>query len=240
MSRPDPSAQVRVLYRDADLLVLDKPSGLPTTRPDPGPSLVSVARGLDPDATRLHPSSRLDVEVTGVVTFARTERATAHLLQARELGRYTRGYLALVARAPGSEQGEWNAAIGIDPRDRTLRRVADASATSAKPARTSYRVMWQRSGCAALWLQPHTGRTHQLRVHAAHAGSPIYGDRAYGGAQRLVLSDGRAVAARRTLLHCARVTIPALEGGQALVLEAPVPDDMLGFARAVGVTLEPG
>lgn len=238
MPRPDPSARARVLHRDEHLLVLDKPSGLPTTRPDRGPSLVAVAHALDPDAPRLHPSSRLDVEVTGVVTFARTERATAHLLRAREQGRYARGYLALVARAPEPEQGAWSASIGIDPRDRTLRRVVEESRAGAKPARTSYRVLWERPGCAALWLQPHTGRTHQLRVHAAHAGCPIYGDRAYGGAQRLVLTDGSAIAARRTLLHCARVTIPALDGDEPLVLEAPVPDDMLSFARAVGVTLE--
>ncbi len=238
MTRPDPSASVRVVYRDHHLLVLDKPSGLPTTRPDPGPSLVSVARALDPDAARLHPSSRLDVEVTGVVTFARTEFATNHLLRAREEGRYTRAYLALVARAPEPEQGEWRSAIGLDPRDRTLRRVVDEEAAGAKPAHTSYRVLWQRPGCAALILQPHTGRTHQLRVHAAHVGCPIYGDRAYGGAQRLVLSDGSAIAARRALLHCARVSIPGWDGDAPIILEAKVPEDMLSFARAAGATLE--
>lgn len=227
-------APPRVLYRDAHLLVLDKPSGLPTTRPDPGPSLVRAARELDPDAPRLHPSSRLDVEVTGVVTFARTERATAHLLAVREAGRYERGYLALAARAPEPPSGEWSAAIGIDPRDRTLRRVAADAAAGSKPARSGYRVLWQRPGCAALWLEPRTGRTHQLRVHAAHAGSPIYGDRAYGGASRLVLPDGSVIAARRTLLHCARVRVPAVEGDTLLVLQAELPADMLAFARAAG------
>lgn len=238
MSRPDPSAQVRVLHRDADFLVLDKPSGLPTTRPDSGTSLVAVAYELDPDAPRLHPSSRLDVEVTGVVTFARTERATAHLLAMRGQGRYARCYVALVARAPVPASGSWQHAIGVDPRDRTLRRVVQDGAAGSKPALTDYRVLWERPGCTALCFTPHTGRTHQLRVHTAHAGSPIYGDRAYGGALRLVLPDGSVVAARRTLLHCARVVIPALEGTEPLVFEADVPEDMQSFARAAGAALE--
>ena len=237
MARPDPSAAVRVVFRDLHLLVLDKPSGLPTTRPDAGPSLVAVAKALDPDAPRLHPSSRLDVEVTGLVTFARTEHATAHLLAARQAGRYARGYLALVADAPQPAEGEWRAAIGIDPGNQALRRVVPDAAPASKPAWSRYSTLWSRPGCAALWLQPQTGRTHQLRVHAAHAGCAIYGDRAYGGATRLVLPDGTVVAARRTLLHCARVCLPAVEGGEDLTLEAPVPEDMLSFARALGAEL---
>ena len=233
MARPDPSASVRVLHRDAHLLVLDKPSGLPTTRPGDGPSLVAVARALDPEAPRLHPSSRLDVEVSGVVTFARTEHATQWLLDARARGAYERTYLALVARAPEPSAGEWVKPIGIDPRDRTLRRTVDGAAPGSKPARTSYRVLAQAPSRVTLELQPHTGRTHQLRVHAADAGCPIYGDRAYGGAARLVLPDGTVLAARRTMLHCARVVLPAQGGAEPLVLESELPEDMQRFAGSV-------
>src|SRR6266545_3893474 len=73
----------RVVHRDDDLLVIDKPSGLPTTSPDGVNCLASWAREHDPDAPRLHASSRLDAEVTGLVTFARTSRAIQQLTAAR-------------------------------------------------------------------------------------------------------------------------------------------------------------
>ncbi len=87
---------VRVAHRDAALLILEKPSGLPTTSlPGGGEALTDVAVRLDPDAPALHASSRLDAEVTGLVTFARTKAANAALLEARRRGRYGRRYLAL-------------------------------------------------------------------------------------------------------------------------------------------------
>ncbi|HMI90366.1 MAG TPA: pseudouridine synthase, partial [Polyangiales bacterium] len=210
------SAAVRVLHRDAHLLVLEKPSGLPTTGPGSGRTLVDVAHELDPDAPRLHPSSRLDAEVSGIVTFARTPEATQHLLAARKAGRYLRGYLGISAAAPQPASGSWEHAIGIDPRDARKRRVVPVSSAGARPACSLYRVLAvveapdpagdkgeerARGRACALWLEPQTGRTHQLRVHAAHAGVALYGDRPYGGPQRLVLADGSVVTARRTLLH---------------------------------------
>src|ERR1700755_3605750 len=91
----DPDRDVRVLHRDAELLVLWKPAGLPTTSPDGRGCLTELAAQLDPAAPHLHASSRLDAEVTGIVTFARTTRAIEHLLEARRSGRYERFYLGL-------------------------------------------------------------------------------------------------------------------------------------------------
>ena len=71
---------IAIVHRDAELLVVNKPSGLPTTSPDGGDCLVARVHELDPDAPRLHPTSRLDAEVSGLVTFARTARATEALL----------------------------------------------------------------------------------------------------------------------------------------------------------------
>lgn len=100
---------VRIAYRDEHLLVLIKPPGLPTTSPAGmrGSSLAAIARGLDPRAPRMHPSSRLDRDVTGLVTFARTDRGIEALLEARRQGNYRRTYLAIVraAGARGSTTG---------------------------------------------------------------------------------------------------------------------------------------
>ncbi|HKP57025.1 MAG TPA: pseudouridine synthase, partial [Polyangiales bacterium] len=97
----------RVVFRDADLLVLDKPSGLPTTSPDGGECLAAWARAHDPDAPRMHPSSRLDAEVTGLVTLARTPRAIQQLTAARAAGQYRRFYVGLAGRSPEPPAGDW-------------------------------------------------------------------------------------------------------------------------------------
>jgi RluA family pseudouridine synthase len=228
-------AEVTVLHRDALFLVLNKPSGLATTSPAAAsPTLVEAARALDPQAPRLHPSSRLDAEVSGVVIFARTREATEHLLAARRDGTYQRAYVALAAVAPEPRQGQWRAAIGIDPRDRRKRTAVADAAAGARASCTHYRTLSQQKACALLWLEPQTGRTHQLRVHAAHAGVPLLGDRHYGGAMRVVLADGRVLSVRRTMLHCMRVRVPDPRGGDALCFEAPPPSEFAALWAALG------
>src|SRR6476620_4176196 len=114
--------EIRVLHRDDSFLVVAKPSGVPTTSPNRQTTLVSLVQALDPRAPRLHPSSRLDAEVSGVVIFARTAAATEHLLAARKAGAYARVYFGLAARAPEPSAGEWRGAIAHDPRDTRKRR----------------------------------------------------------------------------------------------------------------------
>ena len=211
MARPTPGVEaVRVVHRDAHLLVLIKPPHLPTTAPDEGPCLVKLARELDPEAPRLHPSSRLDAEVTGVVTFARTRRATKALLEARKAGLYRRLYLGLASPGPTPDAGRWDASIALDPRDPRRRRAGDGE--GARQAATRFEVAERRplveGELALLRLFPETGRTHQLRVHAAAASAPLFGDAPYGGPKRLTLASGRVVSARRVMLHCAEVRDP--------------------------------
>jgi 23S rRNA-/tRNA-specific pseudouridylate synthase len=228
------AAGVAVLHEDAWFLVLHKPSGLPTTSPGDEPTLTAVARELDPSALRLHPSSRLDAEVSGAVIFARTPSATEHLLAARRAGSYRRGYLAIASAAPEPPRGEWHGAIGIDPNNPRKRAIARAGAPGAREAHTRFSTLQSTAHAVLLWLMPQTGRTHQLRVHAAGAGIPLLGDRHYGGAQRVVLADGRVLSARRTMLHCARVEIPDPVGGDPLRFEAPPPTDFDELWRALG------
>jgi 23S rRNA pseudouridine1911/1915/1917 synthase len=232
----DASSGVRVLHRDAQLLVLYKPAGIATTSTDDSPCLTRVAAELDPDAPHLHASSRLDAEVTGTVCFARTRQAIAALLEARQQGRYERSYVALAAGEPKAFTGRWSWSIDHDPRDK-YRRVAKAgaadggkasAASSGRPAETLYQVIGRVPLAALLLLRPQNGRTHQLRVHAAAAGIPLLGDKHYRGPVQLVLPDGRVLRAGRAMLHCARVRIPdvARKHGRFLTVDAPIPDDM--------------
>ena len=228
------TVSIEVAYRDEHLLVLVKPAGLPTTSPTGTDCLVALAKEIDPRAPRLHPTSRLDADVTGLVTFARTEHATRSLLAARQDGNYARRYLAIATRPPTPASGTWLAAIAIDQQN-PRRRVAQTNERGGgRTARTEYRTLALAPDCALLCLSPLTGRTHQLRVHAAHAGSPLFGDRHYGGPMRITAKDGRVWSARRVMLHCAALRIPHPRSGTLLTLRAPVPSDMQTLWQGLG------
>jgi 23S rRNA pseudouridine1911/1915/1917 synthase len=222
-----------LLLQTRELAAVDKPAGMPTIPDQRGAShaLVSVlARLLGISTTDLHPASRLDRDVSGVVVFALTGAARRRLAKARTEGSYQRRYVAVAAAAPAPESGTWSAPIGRAP-DPHLRAVAGHAAV---PAMTHFRVCARAPGGAALLaVAPLTGRTHQIRVHAAHAGAPLLGDRAYGGPTRLTLTDGRVVPVSRIALHSARAVIPD-EAGTALAIRAPIPHELVTLWSELG------
>lgn len=230
------AGRARVVYRDEHLLVLDKPVGIATTAPGAGVSLFAQARELDPSAPALHPLSRLDTQVSGLVTFARTARANRLALAARAEGRLRRSYLGLTTSSPAAHEGSWSAAIALDPRDPKKRRAREQRENAdAKPALTRYRVHARAGALVALELWPITGRTHQLRVHASAAGVPLAGDVAYGGVRRITLADGRVLSAGRTMLHCAAFVMPnPAKPSVPIALSLEPPDDMQSLWRAAG------
>ncbi len=229
-----------VLHRDADLLVVYKPPFLPTTSNGQQPCLVDWVKAQDPQAPQLHPTSRLDSPVSGLVTFARTKKANAHLLTMRTEGSYQRSYLALCQHPPTPSSGDWHWSIGLDPNNRKARRI---DGLAAKAAHTHYRCLLPDSleqtehpSINVLKLWPRTGRTHQLRVHAAQAGSPLWGDRLYGGPLRYTAADGSVIDAPRVMLHCTQLSFPAIkEGHKELAFELPMPEDMQQFLNQVSL-----
>lgn len=219
------TAQPEILHQDDHLLVVAKPPGLPTTAPDvTQPCLVRwVAAQLPRNATP-HATSRLDAPVSGLVTFALTSRANRHLLEARRAGNYARTYLGITTRNVSFTACEWSWPISIDPSNRK-QRVAGPG-RGERDALTRCELAAESAAAALLRLAPATGRTHQIRVHAAKGGVPLFGDHAYGGDRRVVLRGGSVVTARRVMLHCARVRFPELCGEGFMELAAPVPPDM--------------
>jgi 23S rRNA-/tRNA-specific pseudouridylate synthase len=103
----------------------------------------------------------------------------------------------------------------------------------ATPARSLYAVVDRAGTHAMLALEPITGRTHQLRVHAADAGAALLGDGAYGGDTRVGLSSGRVLGIRRIALHAARVVVPR-RSGEAMEVQAEVPAELRGLWTALG------
>jgi len=226
----DPGPEI--LHCDERFLIVHKPPGLPTSAPTVvEPCLVSWVRDRFPDIEP-HATSRLDSQVSGLVTFALTREANRHLLDARRAGTYERVYLGITISHLRDDEGEWTWPISIDPRN-PKRRMA-GSGRGERQARTRYEAIARAGDATLLRLEPRTGRTHQLRVHAAKAGAPLFGDHFYGGERRRVLSDGSVVTARRVMLHCARVSFPSPSGPERMEISAPVRADMLRVWLALG------
>jgi 23S rRNA-/tRNA-specific pseudouridylate synthase len=228
---------VSVVYRDDHFLILAKPVGIATTAPDGGHCLFELARRIDPRAPQLHPLSRLDTQVSGLVTFARTPRGNLHAIESRGRGELRRRYLGIAASRPAADDGEYHFSIGIDPRDPKKRRALppEARGPGIKQARTQYHVRADAAPLCALDLFPRTGRTHQLRVHASAAGHPLAGDVAYGGPKRITLPNGRVLTAGRVMLHCAYFRVPnPLKRSELIEVELAPPDDLRAFWASAG------
>ena len=250
-ARREVAADVTVLHRGGGLVAVAKPAGIPTI-PDEhdaeGSLLVRTARAIGIPPSTLHATSRLDRGVSGVVVFAETVAARERLQDARISGHYFRLYLAIAARAPSPAEGTWREPIGR-ARDPKKRMVRGKDATDAE---TRYRTVKALAGSAAggtaqapnasgalLAIEPVTGRTHQIRVHASHAGAPLLGDRDYspapalarrgGGPRTLVLASGKVIALDRVALHCAHVRVEGV-----LDVRAPIPDTLRGWWRDLG------
>ena len=210
---PPALAPLVVLYEDADLIVLDKAPGdhLNETETSARPALVERI----PGAFVVH---RLDRETSGVVALAKSAAVAERLSAAFRERRVGKSYLAVVEGSPAD--AELTDPIGLDKRRPRARRVR----ADGQRAHTTLTVLGQRGALALVEAVPHTGRTHQIRVHVAHHGWPIVGDRLYGGPM-VVRLDDVVLEVPRTLLHARRLELPGWPA-----FEAPVPEDLVRFA----------
>jgi RluA family pseudouridine synthase len=236
-----------IVFADDRLLAVAKPPGLSLATPQRAPTaavdrlLAALPRsavaglGLSPDTAFL--VHRLDVGTSGLVLLARSAEAHRELSTAISNKLADKRYLALVWGHPRPVTGCWQQPLGPDVKDR--RRMVVTS--SGRPATSDYRTLGRAPHVSLLELHPLTGRTHQLRVHAAYAGHLIVGDDLYGGPRHLGVHDRellRALQPGRPLLHAWRLTLPADRLHNELRLEAPLPEDLAATLRAVGGSLE--
>ncbi len=239
---PAPMAQVSpadeamlhamVLYRDASVIVLDKPHGL-AVQGGPG-----IKRHLDGmlDALRFGAEDRprlvhrLDKDTSGVMVVAKTQAAHEALSRAFAERDLDREYLALVWGLPPGASGSIEGAIGRHPTDRKRMAVVTRG---GKPALTHWRL--ERAfgtGAALLRVKLATGRTHQIRVHLSHINHPVVGDPVYlrripGAASALDKPAREALLAfPRQALHAATLGFRHPDTGQQLSFAAKLPKDM--------------
>ncbi len=214
----------RLLYRDALMLVIDKPAGLPVHAGSKGgqslESLFGALRFGLPVAPRL--AHRLDRATSGCLVLGRHRAALARLGKLFESGAVEKTYWAVVVGAPRESAGTIEAPLArrdADPRSWWM-RVDPAG----QPARTDYQVLGAADGLAWLQLSPRTGRTHQIRVHCAALGCPVLGDGVYG------LGEGGAPLH----LHARAVAVPLYPNRAAIAVTAPVPEHLRQALGACG------
>jgi len=214
--------RVPVVFDDRWLLAVDKPAGMlsqPGSNPDRSlaldqavPLAAALSTGAKPYLRLVH---RLDRLTSGVALFAHNPQAHKPLVRAWSEGAVERRYIAVVEGRPELDTDIIDAPIGRDPDHDWRFRVASAG----RPARTRIEVTAELDNdLAVVACRLLTGRTHQVRVHLAHLGHPVLGDRLYG--------SRRANLVDRPLLHAASLTLPHPNTGDRLTIEAPLPDDI--------------
>jgi 23S rRNA pseudouridine1911/1915/1917 synthase len=225
-----------IIYEDADMVVLNKPAGM-VVHPAAGHreqtlvnALLHHCRGeLSGIGGVSRPGivHRLDKETSGCIVAAKNDAAHLHLA-AQFAGRQVEKiYLALVCGRMPRQSGEIEAAIARDPAHR--QRMAVRS-PAGREARTGYRVLERWSGATLVEAEPHTGRTHQIRVHLRHVGRPVAGDPVYGRRATARLKEATGYSAPRLLLHARRLALRHPRTEKRMVFEAALPAD---FAAAL-------
>jgi len=232
----NPELPVHVVHEDADVVVLDKPPGLPThpNRFDDDHTVVSFLlarypeiRGVGDDRLRPGIAHRLDTDTSGLLVAARTRAAYDHLRHQFDLRHVEKDYLALVLGVPRALEGEIDLPLGHHPSDprRMVAVTGERVRTRGdpRPARTRYETI-ERFGTefALLRVATLSGRMHQVRVHLDAIGHPLAGDVLYLGPRRRKRDSS---GLERHFLHAARLAFEHPAGGR-LELRSPLPPDL--------------
>jgi tRNA pseudouridine32 synthase/23S rRNA pseudouridine746 synthase len=210
-----------ILFEDGEALVIDKPGGLPMDKPRAGgPSLEDqlddLRLGFQRRPTPVH---RLDADTSGCLLLARNPKALKRFAAAFEAREVEKRYVGVLAGVPDAKEGTVELALSkISSAEAGWRMIP---AKKGKPSLTEWSVLAEEEGRALVEFRPITGRTHQLRVHAASGiGIPLLGDPVYG--------DGQG--AWRTMLHAVALEVTR-EGKTPIAAVAPWPPEFaaLGF-----------
>lgn len=234
---PQPMA-LTVRWEDAHVLVVDKPAGL-VVHPGAGNrdgTLQNALLARDPALARLPRAGivhRLDKDTSGLLLVARTEPARMHLTAALAARGIHREYQAVCVGVM-TAGGTVDAPIDRHPVDR-LRMAVRAD---GREAVTHYRVLERFRAHSRLRVTLETGRTHQIRLHLAHAGYPLVGDPVYG--RRLRLPPGAIPRLQATLrdfhrqaLHATKLVFPHPRDGREVEVESPLPEDLAELLEAL-------
>jgi tRNA pseudouridine32 synthase / 23S rRNA pseudouridine746 synthase len=207
-----PDIPLEVLHADHEILVVNKPAGLlsvPGKGEHLADCLIARVQKAFPTALLVH---RLDRDTSGVMIFALTPHAQRHLGLQFEKRQTKKVYLARVWGEMAETTGTVDLPLAVDWPNRPRQKVDHAE---GRPAVTDWRVVRRGDGTTRVRLYPHTGRSHQLRVHMAEIGHPILGDPFY--------ATGPARNAPRLMLHSESLRIRHPDGGAGISFSSQAP-----------------
>ncbi len=223
----------RILQEDKRLLVLNKPAGI-AVHGGSGISLgvIEALRALRGVGAYLELVHRLDRETSGCLVIAKRRSTLRHLHLCLREQRVSKCYFALV-KGRWTERQVVTGALrkyGSRSGERVVRMEA-----GGKPATTRFEPLASTATYSLMRVKPLTGRTHQIRVHAAEVGHPIAGDSKYGDAEfnREMRDRG---GLKRLFLHAASLEYPAAEDGEKILLQAPLDDDLGRALKKLGLS----
>ena len=220
--------QAAVIYQDSDYLVIDKPSGMAVHSGSGLPwGLIDAVRQARP-GEYIELAHRIDRETSGCVVLARNGQALGYLSSQFRDGKVVKHYLCL-----------------LDGRMKEARMMVDVPLSKVvqggehmvepdedgKQARTEFRLLQEFSDCCYAEAELFTGRTHQIRVHAAHVGLPLAGDERYGSAGALKKWKSRGLS--RLFLHAHHLSFESVSGGN-ISCNSQLPDDLRRVLDRIG------
>jgi 23S rRNA pseudouridine1911/1915/1917 synthase len=214
-----------IVFENDDLIVVDKPAGM-VVHPAAGHSsgtLVNAVLGYDPDLEGIGGEERpgivhrLDKATSGLILIAKNERAHRWLQDQFRLRKVDKTYLALVDGKPPTPSGRVEAHIGRDPKNR--KRMAIVNERRGREAVSEYKTVEEFEKHTLLEFHPHTGRTHQIRLHCAFLKCPIVGDEVYG-------RKNPTIEIGRHFLHAHRLRIVLPNEKEPRQFEAPLPGEL--------------
>jgi 23S rRNA pseudouridine1911/1915/1917 synthase len=237
-----------ILYEDDVLAVVNKPAGM-VVHPAKGHWAGTLASALQGHFDRLSGIGgvtrpgivhRLDRDTTGVILVAKTDAAHEQLAAQFQARTVTKHYLALVLGRPDRDRDQIDEPIGPHASHREKMAIRRDHPES-RSAQTFYEVLDRYRGFSLVRAEPKTGRTHQVRLHLAHAGYPVLCDRLYGGRSQITVGELRQVTRRpklapgcsaaevvlgRQALHAQRICLRHPRTGDLLDVAAPLPADL--------------
>jgi 23S rRNA pseudouridine955/2504/2580 synthase len=227
-ARVFPSRDFQIVFEDPSLLVINKPSGV-AVHGGSGVShgVIESLRASRPEAKMLELAHRLDRDTSGLLVIAKKRSALVELHRMLREGEVEKVYLAVVKGVPSRKQFDITEPLHKYVNAKGERRVAVKE--GGLSAVTKIKVLKESKDFSLVQLHLMTGRTHQIRVHLAHAGHPVVGDDKYGD-----FEFNRALArqgVKRLFLHARKIAFVHPATGEKLRLQSPLPEDMHTFCQ---------
>lgn len=224
-----------ILYEDDDLIVINKPAGM-VVHPAAGRRSGTLVNAMLAHCPNLNVGGverpgivhRLDSDTSGLIVIAKNDTALRDLQAQFKARRVHKTYLALVEGIVQPSRGKIDAPIGRDPKHR--QKMAVVTRGSSRVAVTVYRTLAHLGAYTLLAVEPHTGRTHQIRVHLAFLGCPVVGDTVYG-------KKKNALGLTRQFLHAWKIAFTLPRTGRAVSFTAPLPNELRAVLHQLGYTL---